>query len=127
MDQHANLSDAEVAIVRSGIDEIIGFCLRDTKLDAKYANLQTALRRFVAICWLLKSNEIRGSDDKPMSLEALSRQPQIKCTRCALSLMASEFGQKWGIHSRVQKRVSAKPNYAKAARFGWKKRRQNAA
>jgi hypothetical protein len=110
--------------VTSGVNAILSYCLRDTKLNADYSNIQTALRRFVAVCWLLKSNEMRGEDGKPMSLQALSKQPQIDCTRCALSLMAQDFGNKFGFHARVQKRVSAKENYAKAARFGWAKRRQ---
>jgi hypothetical protein len=90
--------------------------------------LRIAFRRVLAVLWLLDSTALTRKDKKtgllvPMTLEELGRLPLVKCSRCALSLLAQRYGKSHGIQARVQKRVSTKPNYARAAKRGWKKRR----
>lgn len=95
--------------------------------------LKLAMRRFVAVAWLLHSEML--VDDEldeqgiptgrvvPLSLDQLGKLPQLDCTKVALSLLAKRFGEKFKFQSRVQKRQSTKPNYASAAVTGWEKRR----
>lgn len=114
---------AMIQIAARGVNEVVLFCFRGIKLDARGRGLRTAIRRFMSIAWMLKSNDLRGKDGKPLSLDRISKQPQIRCSRCALSLLAQEFGAQWGFRVRIQKRDSTKKNYASGARRGWRKRR----
>lgn len=107
----------------NALSEFILFCFQGQKLDRRGKGLRTAIRRFVAICWMLKSNELVDPHGRPLSLERLASLPQVKCTKCTLSLLAQEFGKQWGFRVRVQKKETTKPNYAAAAKKGWKKRR----
>lgn len=117
-------SDAMIAIATRGLTELFMFCFHGQTLDRK--GMRTAIRRFISVAWMLKSEELVGANGKPLSLDKLSKLPQIRCTRCTLSLLAQEFGKRWGFRVRVQKRVSSKPNYAHAAIGGWAKRRARA-
>jgi hypothetical protein len=91
------------------------------------------MRRFVAVAWLLHSETL--VDDEldeqgaptgklvPLTLDQLGKLPQLDCTKVALSLLAKRFGEEFKFHARVQKRAGTKPNYARAAKTGWAKRR----
>lgn len=119
--------EAMIQMATRGLNELILFCFKGQTLDRSGKGLRTAMRRFVSVCWMLKSSELLGKNGKPMSLEKLSKLPQLRCTRCTLSLLAQEFGRQWGFRVRVQKKESTKPNYADAAKSGWKKRRDRIA
>ena len=108
-----------------------GFANRPGKFNER--GLQIAMRRFVSVAWLLHSEML--VDDEldehgqptgrlmPLTLEQLSKLPQLDCTKVSLSLWAKRFGEQFKFHARVQKRQSTKPNYASAAKTGWAKRR----
>jgi hypothetical protein len=118
-----------------GIAKVMQFCLYRPKQgqtcaanDAElrpfdHKTLQIAMRRFVAIAWLLHSEMLTGEDDDPLTLDQLGKLPQLDCTKVTLSLVAKKFGDSFGFHGRVQKRQDTKPNYASAAKSGWEKRR----
>lgn len=122
-ERHHLLNHSDATIAR----EIFTFCFGKQKLDPQGKGMRAAFRRFVAISWMLASEKMVGLDGKPLSLDKLGKQPQLRCTRCALCLLAKKFGQPWGFRVRVQRRVSTKPNYARAARTGWALRRKRAA
>ena len=115
--------DDLMEIAARGLSELILFCFKGQRMDRRGKGLRTAIRRFVAVAWMLKSHVIVDEDDDPLSLDRLSQLPQVRCTRCTLSLLAQEFGRAWGFRVRVQKRESTKVNYARSAKHGWKKRR----
>jgi hypothetical protein len=109
------------------IREVMSYCF-DGKLYGSDrvvddAGLRLAMRRFVSVAWLLHSEMLLSPDGTPMTLEQLSKLPQLDCTRCSLSLLAQKFGKKWDFHARVQKRKGGKPAYAASAKTGWEKRR----
>jgi hypothetical protein len=113
-----------------GISTVLEFCL--PRKNTPQGNvlrpfdsttLKIAMRRFVSVAWLLHSNMLRGENDEALTLEQLSKLPQLDCTKVALSLQAKRFGDQFNFHARVQKRVGTKPNYASAAKTGWAKRR----
>lgn len=116
-----------VQVATRGINELIHFCFVGKKLDPEGKAMREAFRKFIAISWALKSHLLVGRDGKVLSLRELSEMPQVSCSKYWLSLLASEFCDKWGFHVRVQKRPSAKENYSKAAKGGWIKRRQRQA
>lgn len=117
------VAHAMVEIAARGLSELFLFCFNGQVMDKKGKGMRTAFRRFVSVAWMIKSAEIKGPDGRPLSLEKLSKLPQVRCTRCTLSLLAQEFGRRWGFRVRVQKKETTKPNYAHAAKGGWKKRR----
>jgi hypothetical protein len=94
--------------------------------------MQIAMRRFVAVAWMLHSEMLIGTDTDeqgepvPLTLEQLGDVPQLDCTKVALSLLAKRFGEMFAFHARVQKRKTSKGNYADAAKKGWGKRRARA-
>src|SRR5437870_321859 len=110
------------------LSELFAFCFsgnlhnRERTVDPK--GLQIAMRRFVAVAWLMHSELLVGEDGQVLTLEQLSKLPQLDCTRCSLSLLAQKFGKRCGgFHTRVQKQVGGKANYAASAKAAWKKRR----
>jgi hypothetical protein len=111
--------------------ELFDFCFRgkvnnlERAVDEK--GLQIAMRRFVAVVWLMHSELLVGEDGQVLTLEQLSKLPQLDCTRCSLSLLAQRFGNQVGFRGRVQKRVGGKANYAASAKSGWEKRRSREA
>lgn len=113
-------------VAARGLYELFRYCFGGRPVNEK--GLQIAARRFVAVAWLLHSEMLTsaelGENGNPrvLTLEQLSKLPQLDCTRCAMSVHAKNFGDQWKFHARVQKRLGAKPNYAAAARKGWKKR-----
>jgi hypothetical protein len=126
------LTQADAALLSQmaslGIFKVMQFCLpqknrlgKTRPLDSQ--TLQIAMRRFVAVAWMLHSEMLEGEDDEPLTLEQLGKLPQLDCTKVTLSLVAKKFGDSFGFHSRVQKRVTSKGNYASAAVGGWAKRR----
>jgi hypothetical protein len=112
-----------------GLKEVFTYCLGFTSSNGgprrvvDERGLQTATRRFIAIAWLLHSELLVGPDGVPLTLQQLSKLPQVDCTRCALSLLAQRFGKRFAFQSRVQKRQGGKVNYAQSAKEGWTKRR----
>jgi hypothetical protein len=119
-----DLIESLIEVAARGLNELLMFCFHGQQLDRKGRGLRTAIRRFIAVAWLVNSSLLVSSNGMPLSLEQLSKLRQIKCTRCSLSLLAQKFGDKWGFHARVQKRVETKPNNARAAVRGWAKRRE---
>lgn len=123
-----------IKVASRGLYELFHFCFAGRKLNQK--GLQIAMRRFVAVAWLLHSEMLQGAeldaDGKPtgaltpLSLEQLGDIPQLDCTKVALSLLAKRFGELFNFHARVQKRMTSKVNYAGAAKIGWAKRRARA-
>jgi hypothetical protein len=115
-----------------GTDELLSYCLVRTR-EGGYRQapfnsrtLQIAMRRFVAVAWMLHSEMLTGEDDQPLTLEKLGKIPQLGCSKVTLSLQAQRFADRFGFHARVQKRQSSKGNYATAAKTGWEKRRARA-
>jgi hypothetical protein len=127
----SDLNQQEAAVVAQmaerGIASVMQYCLsspvtREIKpLNPK--SLTIAMRRFVAIAWLLHSELLVGELGEPLTLDLLGKLPQLDCTRCALSLLAKGFADRHNFQARVQKRKSSKPNYAASAKTGWEKRR----
>lgn len=121
----ANTLALMTKVAARGLTEVFKFCLRGCEpFDAK--KLQTAMRRFVAIAWLLHSEDLVGEDGEALKLSELGRLAQLDCTKCALSLQAKAFGNQFGFQSRVQKRRTSKGKrgtYSQAAKQGWEKRR----
>jgi hypothetical protein len=107
--------------------ELFDFCfsgrLHNRERVADEQGLRIAMRRFVSVAWLMHSELLVGEDGQVLTLEQLSKLPQLDCTRCSLSLLAQRFAKPYGFQSRVQKQKSGKVNYAASARTGWKKRR----
>jgi len=114
------------AMSARGVREVFDFCLRCRRNGFGKENLQFAVRRFVAVAWLLHSEMMRGADGKILTLEQLSKLPQLDCTKVALSLNAQRFAEQFRFHARVQKRAGTKENYAAAAKTGWDTRRTRA-
>lgn len=87
------------------------------------------IQRFFAVAWLLRSEMLLSKNQKdgrslPMTLRELAALPQVSCSRCNLSILAQKFGKLFNnFRGRTQKRESAKPHYAEAAKVGWEKRR----
>jgi len=104
------------------ISEVLKYCLQGKAIDDE-RDLKIAIRRFVAVVWLIQPGLLRGSDGKCLTLERLGELPFLDCTRCSLSLKAQEFAKRHGFHSSIQKRTTAKGNYANSAHLGWVKRR----
>lgn len=128
------VSEETINLAAEGLSELILFCFEGQTLDPYGKGMRTVIRRFVSVCWILKSQALLVTKKKgkskvlvPISLAKLGKQPQVRCTRCTLSLLAQEFGRRWGFRARVQKKETTKPNYAKAAKIGWKKRRSREA
>jgi hypothetical protein len=116
-------------IAARGVKEFFDFCIpAGVPLDENAT--RTAIRRFFAVAWLLHSEMLLSPETKPdgrqvpMTLDKLSKLPQLECTRCNLSVQAQKFGKQFGFRTRVQKRENSRPNYAESARLGWIKRRQ---
>ena len=118
------LSPKVIATMQSaaakGLEAVFSYCLAGRPLDEK--GLQLAARRFVSVAWLLHSDFLLDADGKSMTLDRLSNLPQLDCTKCALSILAQNFGKQFNYHARVQKRAGSKSNYAKSATAGWAKR-----
>jgi hypothetical protein len=106
-----------MVVAARGLSEVFKYCFSGRPLDEK--GLRIAGRRFVSVAWLLHSKMLVGENGVPLSLEQLSSLPQVDCSRCALSVLAQNFGKQWGFSSRVQKRKSSKANYARSAKTGW--------
>jgi hypothetical protein len=119
-----------IKVAARGLYELIHFCFAGRKLNEK--GMQIAMRRFVAVAWMLHSEMLIGTDKDesgeavPLTLEQLGKVPQLDCTKVALSLLAKRFGEMFHFHARVQKRKTSKGNYAGAAKTGWVKRRARA-
>jgi hypothetical protein len=119
-----------IKVAARGLYELIHFCFAGRKLNEK--GMQIAMRRFVAVAWMLHSEMLIGTDTDeageavPLTLEQLGNVPQLDCTKVALSLLAKRFGEMFHFHARVQKRKTSKGNYAGAAKTGWVKRRARA-
>lgn len=119
-----------IKVAARGLYELIHFCFAGRKLNEK--GMQIAMRRFVAVAWMLHSEMLIGTDTDeageavPLTLEQLGNVPQLDCTKVALSLLAKRFGEMFKFHARVQKRKTSKENYAGAAKTGWVKRRARA-
>lgn len=119
----------------TGIAKVMDFCLvpqpqkgqaaprRGLTRELDEYGLQIAMRRFVAIAWMIHSEMMIGESGEPLTLEQLGQLPQLDCTKVTLSLIAKQFGEKCNFHARIQKRKGSKENYAGAAKTGWAKRR----
>lgn len=120
-----------IRVASRGLHELFHFCFAGRKLNQK--GMQIAMRRFVAVAWLLHSEMLIGVEKNstgtpvPLTLQQLGKVPQLDCSRCALSLLAKKFGEQFHFHARVQKRKTSKGNYARSAKTGWVKRRARAA
>jgi hypothetical protein len=116
-----------VQMAQRGLGEVMSFCFVGRKLNEK--GLQIAMRRFVAVAWMLHSELLVGAETDergepiPLSLAELGKIPQLDCTKVALSLLAKRFGAMFKFQSRMQKRQGTKVNYAASAKIGWDKRR----
>ncbi len=110
-----------MSVAARGMHELFRYCFVGRSLDT--AGLQIAIRRFVAVSWLLHSEMLVGADGVPLTLEQLAALPQIDCTKCTMSVLAKNFGKQWAFHARVQKRQGSKVNYRESAKTGWEKRR----
>ena len=113
-------------ITSHGVREIFSFCFGDYIMDEDGA--RTVIRRFFAVAWLLHSemlltpNKRTDGRNVPATLDFLGKLPQLNCTRCNLSVLAQKFGGLFaGFRTRVQKRDTSKPNYAKSAALGWRR------
>lgn len=102
------------------LEELFRYCFEGRLMDTQ--GLQRAARRFVAVAWLLHSEMMTDEAGKVLTLEQLSKLPQLDCTRCALSILAGDFGKRFNFHARVQKRQGSKANYAASAKKGWDRR-----
>jgi hypothetical protein len=143
----AGFSTAEVDLIcemaERGIHELLKFCLDGpckpgapgvfVQRPLTERNLKIAMRRFIAVAWMLHSEMLVGAKtDKycepiPLTLEQIGKIPQIDCTKVALSLLAKRFGAQFNLHTRVQKRQGSRETYSGAAKGGWAKRRARVA
>ncbi len=126
---HLELSPAAVqtmmAVADRPLRELFSYCFSGRPTNEK--GLAIAMRRFIAVAWMLHSEMLVGIHGRPLTLEELGKLPRIDCTKCTLSILAQNFGKQWGFHTRVQKRLGGKTNYAAAAKRGWEKRGRRAA
>lgn len=125
------VTQAEAALIFAmaarGVREVFDFCLTGGQYAFEGPHVAKAIRRFVAVAWLLHSEMMRGADGKILTLAQLAKLPQLGCTKVALSLNAQRFADQFRFRARVQKRSGTKENYAAAAKTGWEKRRARAA
>ena len=125
------VTQAEAALIFAmaarGVREVFDFCLVSGQHTFNARLMQYAMRRFVAIAWLLHSEMMRGPDGNILTLAQLAKLPQLDCTKVALSLSAQRFADQFRFHTRIQKRRGTKETYAAAAKIGWQKRRARAA
>jgi hypothetical protein len=131
--EKGELSQEEIQLLsqmaQTGIASVFKFCLPSKNVYTdklgpfNEGSLRTAMRRFVAVAWMLHSEMLTGESEEPLTLDQLGKLPQLDCTKVTLSLSAKRFGDSFGFHSRMQKRKSCKENYAGAAKTGWEKRR----
>ena len=110
------------SIAARGLHELFRFCFVGRKLD-RPSEMRMVMRRFLAVSWLIQPELLKDCKGDRMTLEDLASLPAIKCSKYALSMKATAFGKRWNFHTRIQKRLASKENYAAGARAGWAKRR----
>ena len=109
-------------VAARGLYEVFSYCFQGQSLDND-RDLRVAVRRFVAVAWLIQPGLLKDSAGKCMTLEELASLSFLDCTKCSLSLKAQAFGKRWGFVASIQKRKTSKANYAEGAKRGWEKRR----
>jgi hypothetical protein len=110
-------------VAARGLHELFYYCFAGRSLD-KPSEMRMAVRRFIAVAWLIQPGLLKSRNGRMMTLDDLAALPSIDCSKCALSLKAQAFGKRWDFHARIQKRKVSKVNYAAAAKVGWAKRRE---
>ena len=109
-------------MIREALCEVIGFCFSGRNEGPR--RLQTAIRKFFAVAWLLNPDLLQGEQGERLSLADLAKLPEISCSKAYLSLIAYQFADKHSFVSSVQKNRGSHGSFVSGALVGWAKRRR---
>jgi hypothetical protein len=99
----------------SGIfSAVLSHCWLDC--NGKLRKPDAALRRFCALSMLVKPDLFAGASYNSMGA-------RIDCTKAALSKLAIEFSDKFGLHFRRSRRDSARRTFKRVSRQTWAKKK----